>query len=99
MLLEKASRPGTISTVHVAYIKILLQEERIGTAYNYRESYNSVKKFGGDCLFTEINKSFLVRYEQWMFKNGKSKTTMGIRIRCLRAILPDGNKHIHYSTN
>ncbi len=92
MLLEKASRPRTISTVYIAYVKMLLQEERIGTAYNYRESYTSIKKFGGDCLFTEITKSFLVRYEQWMLKNGKSKTTIGIRVRCLRAIFNEANE-------
>lgn len=38
MLLEKASRPGTISTVYIAYVKMLLQEERIGAAYNYQKT-------------------------------------------------------------
>jgi len=86
ILKEQPSRPGTIASVYISYIKTLLQEERIGTATKYRDSYSSIKKFSGDCLFTEITKNYLVRYENWMLKKGKSITTIGMIIRSLRAV-------------
>lgn len=92
ILLEKASRPGTISFVFAHYIRMLLQEKRIGSAQKYSVAYSSLKKFGGDSLFTEIDKSYLVRYEQWMLENKKSKTTVGIYLRSLRAIFNEANE-------
>lgn len=92
ILLEKPSRPGTIQPVYSAYIRMLLQEERIGSAGKYQDSYTSIKKFSGDCLFIDITKSFLIRFEQWMLKQGRSKTTVGIKLRCLRAIFNEANE-------
>jgi hypothetical protein len=56
---EDHSTPGSISIVYLAYIKILLQEERIGTALSYKDSYNSIKIFKGNVLFTDITTSYL----------------------------------------
>ncbi len=83
---EDHSRPGTISIVYLRYIKMLLEEERIGTAISYRDSYSSLKKFKGNVLFTEITISYLHQFEKWMLNKGKSKTTVGIKLRNLRAI-------------
>ena len=54
---------------------MLIQEERLGTAISYNFSYLSIKKFKGNCHFTEITKSFLIQYEQWMLKKGRSEST------------------------
>jgi hypothetical protein len=83
---EDHSRPGSISIVYLASIKTLLQEERIGTALSYQHSYNSLKKFKGNALFTEITVSYLYQYEKWMTKRGRSRTTVGIKLRPLRTI-------------
>lgn len=83
---EDHYRPGSISIVYLAYIKLLLQQERIGTALSYKDSYNSIKSFRGNILFTDITISFLYQYEQWMLKKGCSKTTVGIKLRPLRTI-------------
>jgi hypothetical protein len=83
---EDHSTPGSISIVYLAYIKILLQEERIGTALSYKDSYSSIKKFKGNVLFTDITTSYLHQYENWMLKRGCSRTTVGIKLRPLRTI-------------
>ena len=86
ILKEDHSRPGAISRVYLSYTKQLLQQGRIGTALNIRESYNSIIKFKGNVLFTEITISYLYQYELWMKNMGLSRTTTGIRIRALRTI-------------
>ena len=64
----------------------MLQEERIGTALSYKDSYNSIKKFKGNVLFTDITASYLHQYKNWMLKRGCLKTTVGIKLRPLRTI-------------
>ena len=83
---EDHSIPGCISRVYLSYIKQLLQQGRVGTALNFRESYNSLKKFRGNALFSEITIDYLYQYELWMKKLGRSRTTTGIRVRVLRTI-------------
>jgi integrase len=83
---ENHSIPGTISGVYFQYIKMLLQQKRIGTARTFQDSYNSIKKFRGNMLFTEITVNFLVQYEQWMLEKGRARATVGIKLRPLRTI-------------
>nr|WP_294991368.1 site-specific integrase [uncultured Sediminibacterium sp.] len=75
-----------ISYVYSEYIQNLLKQERIGSALNYLDSYNSLKKFGGNVKFEEVTVTWLVRYEKWSLNKGVSKTTIGIKLRSLRAI-------------
>jgi integrase len=37
-------------------------------------------------LFVEVTVSFLHQYEQWMLRKGRSRTTIGIKLRNLRAV-------------
>jgi len=80
-----------------AYIDKLKKAGRIGTAESYQQSLNSLKVFvksGGrrtsttisSIPFESITPDFLNRYESWMIERGKSKTTVGIYLRALRAI-------------
>lgn len=78
-----------------AYIDKLKKAGRIGTAESYQQSLNSLKAFvksGGKRTnisgipFESITPDFLNRYESWMLERGKSKTTVGIYLRALRAI-------------
>lgn len=86
VLSEDHSRHGCISFVFANYIKVLLQEGRIGTAIYYKDSYNSFKKFMGNVLFSDITQSWLNQYEQWMKKRGRTRTTTGIKLRALRTM-------------
>jgi len=76
-----------ISLTFLSYIKRLLEEGRIGSALNYQDTYNSLKKFRGNVRFAEITVSYLNQYEQWMvIERKRSRTTVGIKLRSLRAV-------------
>jgi integrase/recombinase XerD len=82
-----------ITTHYHAYITELTQNGRIGTASNYRLSLKSLLLFAGknkkpavSLPFDHITLDFLNRYEKWMATEKKSKTTVGIYLRPLRAI-------------
>lgn len=83
---EDHSKPGCISSVFFLYIKKLLQEERIGSALNYQDTYSSLKKFKGNVTFDQITVSYLNQYEQMMKAKGRTKATIGIKLRPLRTI-------------
>lgn len=75
-----------ISYTFSEYIQNLLQQDRIGSALNYLDAYNCLKRFSGNVRFEEITVTYLVRFEKWMLEKGSSKTTVGIKLRSLRAI-------------
>lgn len=79
---------ATLTTYYEAYIKQLNNEGRAGTVQNYQSSINSLKKFTDKEIihFSEITPSLLIRYENWMLKEGNSISTVGFYIRPLRAI-------------
>lgn len=77
---------GTIKSVFLLYIDKLLREHRIRTATNYQTSYYAIARFKGNLRFVDVTVSYLKEYEQWMLQQDYSKTTIGIYIRCLRAI-------------
>ena len=83
---EDHSRAGSISIVYLTCIKNLIKEGRIGTALAYKDSFNSIKHFKGNVTFKDITVSFLCQYEQWMLNKGRSRTTVGIKLRNLRAV-------------
>jgi integrase/recombinase XerD len=73
------------------YIKELREEKRIGTAVSYECAINSLENFRKDLKFADITRLLLVKYENWMQANGKSKTTVGIYLRSLRAVFNRAN--------
>ena len=83
---EDDFRPGSISVMFFSCIKRLIKEERLGNAFNYQDTYNSIKKFKGNVLFTDITVSFLNQYEQWMLNKGRAIATVGIKLRPLRTV-------------
>ena len=77
---------GSIQAAFDDYITELKSETRIGTAESYECAKKSICSFSKNLKFIDINKDFLLQYENWMISNGKSKTTVGIYLRCLRAL-------------
>lgn len=76
-----------ISYTFVSYIKRLIEERRIGNALNYQDTYFCLKRFRGNVKFTEISVTYLNQYEHWMMDINKcTKTTVGIKLRSLRAV-------------
>ena len=43
-------------------------------------------QFRGNLLFAKVTVSLLQQYEQWMLKKGRSRTTIGIKLRNLMAV-------------
>jgi integrase/recombinase XerD len=86
ILNAETSNPQLISATFVPYVRRLLEQGRIGSAENYQDTYNSLIKFKGNVRFIDITVNYLYRYEQWMIGRGRSKTTVGIKLRALRAV-------------
>lgn len=83
---EQRNITNSVSFAFDKYIQQLRNEKRIGTAVSYECAKNSLESFKKDFTFADISKSFLTKYENSMLENGKSKTTIGIYLRSLRAI-------------
>lgn len=79
---------ATLTSYYESYIKQLKKEGRAGTVQNYQSSINSLIQFTGKKIiqFKDITPSFLIRYENWMLKEAKTISTVGIYTRPLRAI-------------
>ncbi len=82
---------NTLNSVSFAFDKCIEQlrnENRFGTADCYEYAIRSITEFnkGKDLTFAEITPNLLKKYEIKMLKDGKSASTIGIYLRCLRAI-------------
>lgn len=87
ILKEEHPFNDSISVIFLWYVKALIEEERIGSALNYQHTYNSLKKFKGNVRFVDITPSYLRQYEKWMLDKDRSRSTVGINLRPLRAIV------------
>lgn len=86
------SKSATTRNVFDAFdeqVSKLNEEGRVSTAYSYKYSQKSLRKFiGREHLgFAEITPQLLQKYESWMVKNGKSMTSVGIYLRALRTMV------------
>ncbi len=78
----------TVADVFNEQIQRLCDENRRKYMQSVRYVYNSLIEFNKhlDIYFSEINVTFLRKYETWLRKNGKAENTIGIHFRTLRAI-------------
>mgnify|MGYP001257546290 CR=1 FL=1 len=72
-------------------IKELKDGERISTAISYECAKKSIQNFKKDLKFADITTPFLTNYETWMLAADRSRTTVGIYLRNLRAIFNRAN--------
>jgi integrase/recombinase XerD len=86
---QKRSPIGSLFQLYTDYIENLKRQGRVGTAYSYISSQNSLKLFKSKIDFADITPDFLDEYEKWMLNEENSLTTVGIYLRSLRAILND----------
>lgn len=90
-LVEKVSNQSRIITVGELFkqhIHSLVEEKRTGYRLSIQQTYNSLIKFNRhlDIPFSEMDCTWLKRYETWLRKQGKSENTIGIRFRNIRMI-------------
>lgn len=76
----------SIETKYIEFINEYKKWDRWGTASNYQCSLNSLKRFKSDLKYEDITPEFLKEYEKKMISEGKSKATIGIYLRPLKAI-------------
>jgi len=69
------------------YIAQLNQSGQIGTSISYKTTLNSINGFKKKLSLHDITPAFLLDYENYMLKDGKSVSTVGIYMRQLRAII------------
>jgi integrase len=82
---------NNIASAFEQYITELREQERIGTAESYEVAKNSIEKFKAGLKFADITPRLLTNYENWMLKQGRSKSTIGIYLRSLRALFNRAN--------
>ncbi len=90
-LVEKVSHPTntiTVGELFKQHIHCLEEEKRTGYRLSIQQTYNSLIKFNKhlDIPFSEMDCSWLRRYETWLRKQSKSENTIGIRFRNIRLI-------------
>lgn len=84
----KRVKPKTVHEVFCEQIQRLTDEGRRGYMLSVKQVHNSLLTFNKhlDIYFSDIDVSFLRRYETWLRKQGLAENTIGIRFRTLRAI-------------
>lgn len=69
----------------------LRAEGKIGTAVTYECAITSLQEYRPNLTFADITPVFLHKYEKEMLNKGRSKTTIGMYLRNLRAIYNSQN--------
>ena len=80
----------TLNRAFAAKIAELKEQDRIGSMLVYNVVIQGLERFAGDRIALEsITVDWVRRYERFLLGEGKSRTTIGIHMRHLRAILND----------
>lgn len=90
-LVEKVNKlvvKRTVGELFDLHISRLREQKRTGYAMTFLEVYNSLIKFNGhlNIYFSDIDITWLKRYEEWLRSQGSAENTIGKRFRTLRAI-------------
>lgn len=89
--LNNREASDSVSFAFEKYIQELKEEKRIGTAVSYECAKGSIDSFKKGLRFADITPALLRKYENFMYENGKSPTTVGIYLRSLRTIFNRAN--------
>ena len=80
-------------TLNIAFegkIAEMKAQERIGNMMAYRVVMKGIERFAGPRVpLSGVSVDWIRRYEKFLLKEGKSRTTVGIHMRHIRAILND----------
>lgn len=81
-------KPRTVEEAFREYMKLLQDENRRGYMLSVQQVYNSLIRYNKhlDFHFTDIDVSWLKKYEAWLRNSGLAENTIGIRFRTLRTI-------------
>lgn len=84
----KPCKPKTVNDVFLEQLQRLGDEKRTGYMLSTKQVYNSLLKFNKHLhiYFSDIDISWLRKYEIWLRKQGIAENTIGIRFRTLRTM-------------
>lgn len=89
--LNKRLKRGADTTINTAFrtkIEELQRQDRIGSKLVYNVVLQGIERFSGPRVsFESVSVEWLHRYERFLLNEGKSRTTVGIHMRHIRAIL------------
>lgn len=90
-LIDKTHKPFTLKTVNDVFLERIEQLEaanRTGYALSCKQVYNSLVRFNRhlNIYFSDIDVTWLRRYEMWLRSQNIAENTIGIRFRTLRAM-------------
>lgn len=80
-------RVSNLRVLFDGYIQELKENGQVGTAISYSTTINSIESFKKNLTVHDITPRFLQTYEEFLLKNGKSVTTVGIYMRQLRSLI------------
>ncbi|WP_165021113.1 site-specific integrase [Dysgonomonas sp. ZJ279] len=91
VLVERVNKPikaKTVKEVFEEQIQRLFDEKRRGYALSHKQFLNSLIAFNKhlDNYFSDIDITWLRKYETWLRGNNISTNTIGVRFRTLRAV-------------
>ena len=85
---------GLVNEAYLAKIEQLRADRHIGNMKMYETFRKGIVRFAGDRLtFETITIDWLKRYERFLLNEGKSRTTIGMHFRTLRAIVNEARKN------
>lgn len=85
--LENVKDKYNVYSCYEEKMQQLLNENRIGSYEAYLNSMVSLKSFRENLKFKDVTVNFLKKYEYFMLAKECSKSTIGIQLRHLRAIM------------
>ena len=90
-LVDKVVKPTkalTVGELFVEHISTLKESKRMGYAASLQMVYNCMMKFNKhlNIYFSDIDVSWLKKYEAWLRKADKAENSIGVRFRTLRML-------------
>lgn len=83
----KRTKNDLVADIFNVYVKNLRENGQVGSAIAYKNACISLLKFRPNLRLDQVTVDFLRQYEKWYTASGKSITSVGIRMRHLRAII------------
>ena len=86
----KRANGDTLNIAFEGKIAEMKAQERIGNMMAYRVVMKGIERFAGSRVpLSSVSVDWIRRYEKFLLNEGKSRTTVGIHMRHIRAILND----------
>jgi len=90
---DSKDKADSLEVLFDQYISDKKSKGKIGTAVSYNNAKQSILSYSPNASINDVTISFLEKYKSYMETSGKSRTTIGIYLRSLRAIYNEAVRH------